>query len=219
MRARPADAPTAPPALASSTRESIETSPEPEVDTTHAPGRAGPERQTAAAQAFALGAAVEGRSFFGPATGLLGPRALAVLPISPSSPLRVHLDAGIGWGMERDALGDISVTLASGGLGLVVMEGRGALHFAVGPKAEIGWIWVRGVPSSPGARGATAGAPLGAASVLASLFAEIAPHWTSLATIDVGVALAGVEARADARPVADTAGLMLGARAGLVYAF
>jgi hypothetical protein len=36
---------------------------------------------------------------------------------------------------------------------------------------------------------------------------------------NVGDACSGVEARADTPPVADTAGLMLGARAGFAYAF
>ena len=41
----------------------------------------------------------------------------------------------------------------------------------------------------------------------------------AVAAIDAGVVLSGIEARADARPVAHTAGLMLGVRAGVLYAF
>jgi hypothetical protein len=219
MLGGPAAPPGAPPPLASSAPEHIETSPEPDLHRTHLPSRAGRQTQTATPQRFALGAAVEGRSFFGPGTGLLGPRAVAVLPGFLFSSFRIHFDAGVGWGMARDALGDVSVTLVSGGLGFAVMAGRGALQFELGPKAEIGWTWVHGVPRTPGARGSAAGAALGTASVLACLFAEIAPHWTALAAIDVGVAFAGVEARANTRPIADTAGLMLGARAGFAYAF
>jgi hypothetical protein len=185
---------------------------------THPPSGSGRQTQSAAPQRFALGAAVEARSFFGPGTGLVGPRAFAVLP-GFASALRIHFDAGVGWGMARDALGDISVTLATGGLGFAVIAGRGPLHFELGPRAEIGWTSVLGVPKSPGARGSTASAAFGTASVLASLFAEIARHWSGLAAIDVGFAFSGIEARADTRPVADTAGLMLGARAGFAYAF
>jgi hypothetical protein len=162
---------------------------------------------------------VEGRSFFGPGTALLGPRVLAVGP-GPASPVfRIHLDAGIGWGTARDTLGDVSVTLASGGLGFALVGGRGVFHFDVGPNAEFGWAWIRGVAKSSGARGATLSGAFGSASVRAGVLAALAPHWGIVAAIDLGLAFSGVEAQADGRSVARTAGPMLGARAGLVYAF
>jgi hypothetical protein len=175
--------------------------------------------QTAAPSRLPLGFAVEGRSFFGPTTGLLGVRALTISPVSPTLPLRIHFDAGVEWGTARDALGRVSLTLASGGVGLAVKGGRGALHFELGPRAEIGWAVVQGIPNASGVRGSTAGAAFGAASLLSCLFAEISSRWISVAAVDVGVAFSGIEARADARPVADTAGLMIGVRAGLLYAF
>jgi hypothetical protein len=209
--------PSAPRSPAATAPEHVETSPDAVRDTER---RAGPvvrrEPMTTPAR-FALGAGVEARSFFGPETALVGPRALVLLPAAPSSAVRIRLDAGSGWAMARDALGSVSVTLASAGVGLAVMEGRGAIRFALGPKVELGWTWIRGTPSGTGARGATVNAAFGAASVEAILFAEIAPHWVSLAAIDVGVAFSGAEAQADARPVVNTAGLMLGAHVGLAY--
>ncbi len=217
--ARAAPRTAAPPALDPSAPEHVETSPAADLDVPRPLDQAGGRDQTPALHRFALGAVIEGRSFFGPTTGLVGPRALAVLPVSPSSALRVHVDAGVAWGTQRDTLGDVAVTLASGGAGLTAMAGRGSLRFELGPEIEVGWIWARGVPKGSGVLGSTAGAALGAASVLASLFAEIAPRWTGIATLDLGVAFSGVEARADTRSVADTSGLMVGVRAGLAYAF
>ncbi len=216
---RPAAPTPAPAAVASSVSRPVETSPEPDLVATQPVGPADRQMQTAAPSRLPLGAAIEGRSFFGPVTGLLGVRALAVLPYSPTSPLQIDFDVGVDWGMARDVLGDVSMTLASGGVGFAVKGGRGALHFALGPRAEIGWTVVQGIPKTSGARGSTAAAALAGASVLASLFAEISVRWMAVTAIDIGAAFSGIEARSDSRPVADTAGLMLGARAGLLYAF
>ena len=125
----------------------------------------------------------------------------------------------MGWGTAHDALGDVSLILASGGLGFAVVVGRGMLHLEVGPKAEVGWTWVRGVAKGPGSVGSSAGAALGAVSVVASGYVEIAPHFTVLAAMDMGFALSGVDAKADTRSIADTAGWMLCGRAGLAYVF
>jgi hypothetical protein len=220
-------APAAPAPTAHSIPEEVAASPEPDLERAEPLRGApvGPAREirhgrhttTVAAHRFVLGAALEGRSFFGPATGLAGPRAFAVLPASFSA-LRVEVDMGVAWGAAHDALGAVSVMLASGGLGFAMVVGREALHLEIGPKAEIGWTRVQGFPRS-GARGATGGTALSAASVLAGFYAEIARHWRGLAALDVGFAFSGVEARADRRPVADTSGLMLVARAGIAYAF
>ncbi|MBV9946095.1 MAG: hypothetical protein JOZ69_04520 [Myxococcales bacterium] len=166
-----------------------------------------------------LAAVLEARSFFGPVTLLVGPRLRAFLPGARSSAIRMKMSAAAGFGAARDALGDASVTVVSGGLGLAVMGGRGAFRYELGPMIEMGWTWVHGVPKGSFVHGSTVGAAFGAAAAAASLFVEIAPSWNVLAGLDVGFAFSGIDARADTRPVAHTAGPMLGASAGVAYAF
>ena len=218
-RAVPARPPAPSPTFAPSPPERVEMPPTTEADTTHSPRRQDPPGSALAPHPPALGAAIEGRAYFAPTTPVLGPRAILVLPGLVPFPFRIQFDAGVGWGTARDALGDVSLTFAAASAALGLVAGRGALHVEVGPKAELGWTWVQGVPRSPDVRGSTASAPVGGLSLLASLFADVAAHWMTLAAIDVGVAFSGLEARADERAVAATAGPMVGARAGLVYAF
>jgi hypothetical protein len=178
-----------------------------------------PSRTNAGAFGLTLGAGFEFRIFSGLTTSVLGPRAVLFLPARGVIPLRVHVDAGVAFGVARDVLGDISLTLASGGVGLALIGGAGAMHFELGPKAELGWLSAKGTPSGLSVRGATADAALITASVLASVWANVARGWRTAAALDVGAALTGLEARADGRPVADLGGPMLGARATVAYEF
>jgi hypothetical protein len=144
-----------------------------------------------------------------------------LVPGLQSIPLRAHFDVGVAFGAVHDSLGDISLTVASAGSGIAWVARAGAVRFEVGPKLELGGIAAEGVPSGDGSsvRGSTASSFFASASMLGSAWAKTAGDWTSMFAIDVGGVLAGLEARADGRPVAEVRGAMLGARVGFGRAF
>jgi hypothetical protein len=165
-------------------------------------------------------AAVEWRLFSGPGSAaLLGPRLLILAPGLRSVPLRLHFDVGAAFGSVRDSLGDISLSIASTGIGLAVVGHPGPFRLELGPKLEMGWTAARGIPRSTTASGSSANTILATASVFASAWTVLARDWYGMFAIDVGATLAGLDARADERPVAEVRGAMLGARIGVGRAF
>jgi hypothetical protein len=146
---------------------------------------------------------------------------MVLLPSFQAVPLRFHADAGVAFATVQGSLGDISLTVASGALGVAWIARAGSIRLEVGPKAELGMTAAKGVPNSDssGVRGSNANPVFATASILASAWAVVAGDWSCMFAIDVGGTLAGLDARADGRPVAEVRGAMLGARVGLGRAF
>jgi hypothetical protein len=178
-----------------------------------------PRQRSNAVRSLRLAASLEWRLFAGPVSALLGPRVVFVSPGWDSVPLRVHVDIGVAFGTVHDSLGDVSLTSGSTGLG-IAWDGRvGTARLELGPKVELGWATAKGSPISTNVSGSNANAVLATASVFASLWASLAGDWCGMAGVDVGGVLAGLDARADGRPVAELRGSMLGVRVGVGYAF
>jgi hypothetical protein len=167
-----------------------------------------------------VAAAVEWRLFSGPGSAaLLGPRVLIQSPVFRSVPLRLHFDLGAAFGSVRDSLGDVSLSIATGGIGLAVIGHPGPIRLELGPKLELGWTAARGIPGSTTVTGASSNAVLATASAFASVWTLFGHNWQGMCAIDVGATLAGLDARADERPVAEVRGAMIGVRIGVGRAF
>ena len=167
-----------------------------------------------------LAAALEWRLFSGPASAaLLGPRALLLSHGMESIPLRVQCDIGAAFGSVNDSLGDIELTIATGGVGLAWFGRPGPVRLEIGPRVELGWAEARGLPSRPSVSGGAAGAFLAIASMSASAWTDLAGPWRGMLELDIGATIAGLDARADGRPVGEIQGAMLGTRIGVGRAF
>src|SRR5262249_21027266 len=96
-----------------------------------------------------VGVGLEGRYFFGAAMGMLGGRVSAEVPLVPSGSVDLSLDGGGSYGAVSDPLGQVDVGLVTGGVGASVCRAFDGLHFALGPRVELGVAYAGGRPSAP----------------------------------------------------------------------
>lgn len=158
----------------------------------------------------------EGRVFAGGNAGLLGARGGARFPLLAWSVLVI--DGGALAGAARDPLGDVDMTLASLGLGVLAVGGVREVSFGVGPRVEAGLASFTGHAFAPTTTtSSSVSSPLVVVSLSGTASFVIAGRWSGLVGLDAGTTLYSYGARADGRHVADLAGPMLGTRLGLMW--
>ena len=151
-----------------------------------------------------------GASMYPAAANAVGElRAGVSLPIGGQLRLGLELCGGGGW--TGDPLGDVALAIAGGAASLRMGRVESTWAVEAGPRIDAGYVAAIGIPSA-GAIGTTLDAAYFAVGVDARLRVRLARSPWLLVGLELGAALAGIDARADARRVT----AQLGARVALL---
>ncbi len=166
-------------------------------------------------RALTLSLTGEARSFPSASTGLFGGRLSLASPLGRWFSLGV--DADVGAGSARDALGSVTTLVLGGAVGVALAAGPDAFRVHLGPKLEVDWVRF----AASGNLATTLASAADSAVVLLMLSAtahvRVIGGLYGLIGLDAGASLRGYEARADGRTVAGVIGPMLGLRIGIAW--
>jgi hypothetical protein len=159
-----------------------------------------------------LGATLEARLFPAYQSVVLGPRLSASILVG--GPLRARIDAAVAAGQAHDPLGTIDLTLATGGLGLLLAGGSEAVQLEIGPMLSAGGGWASGNPN-PGNTGGSASAFVMTLQGLASAAVRLGPGWRGVVAVDAGGTLQRLDAESAGHAAAGFGGVVLGVGLGV----
>jgi hypothetical protein len=163
-----------------------------------------------------LEAAGAWRYFAPQSTPLFGITAALALGLRPTW-LRARADAAGSWSSFSDPLGDIGLSVYSGGLSVLATTGR-RLELEIGPHFELGYARAVGLPSGPSSAPSSEGHPIALVSLTTGARFWF-DRWAAFTDIDLGAAVFGAEIFADDRRVATVQGAFLCARVGIAFGY
>lgn len=105
------------------------------------------------------------------------------------------------------ANGDVGVRAISAHVGADVLVDAGPVEIGVGPRAELGWIWVAGEGGTAPIAGASGSGAFSVLAIGVCATRALTDDIDFALAVDVGGTLRAFEATADGRPVAGIAGV------------
>lgn len=165
-----------------------------------------------------LGALAELRTFPGQSGALFGGRAVFTWSPWRNVPLRLRLDGGASTGTALATRGEVSMTLASLGVGALVGGGNDLVDLSVGARIEGGWAWVSGTASSAASVGDSGSDGIFVAAVTSALRVALTRRWSATVDVSVGQTLRYVTVSAGDERVAGLRGPLLAVGLGVVAA-
>lgn len=146
--------------------------------------------------------------------------ALGELRAGVSMPIGAHLSLGLeaigGGGWTGDPLGDVALAIAGGAAALRMRRAENTWSIEAGPRIDVGYVYARGIPHGS-AIGATLDAAYFALSAEARFRVRLGRAPWLLLGMELGAALAGIDARADDRRVTAQLGVRIALLLGVSW--
>ncbi|MDH5673592.1 MAG: hypothetical protein OEZ06_15665 [Myxococcales bacterium] len=127
---------------------------------------------------------------------------------------RLDLGAELGVGSADDPLGEVSMGLLAGRVGMSAAVGS-SLQLRLGPQLIAGLGWGSGTPRDPTVAGQSQKALVAALCLRSELTVRLSPSLWLLTSLELGHTLLGLELQADGRRAAGLDAVMLGLQAGM----
>lgn len=162
-----------------------------------------------------LGAVADLRTFPGQGGALLGARALFSWSPWTSVPVRLRADVGGAAGTALAARGEVDLSLASVGLGVMVGGGNERVDLAVGARIEGGWAWASGTPANASSVGDHGSDAVLLATVTSALRVALTGRWSASVDVSAGQTLRYVTVSAGDERVAGVRGPVLAVGLGV----
>lgn len=128
----------------------------------------------------------------------------------------VDLDLGADYARARSELGNVFLLSASAGLGLGPRFAIRNLILDLGPRAELGWAWIRGEPAFAQVRTGAGSDLISGVGFRGSIEAPAQVRIRPSLTLESGGMIRGVKAEVNGQPVAGVTGYYLLAAFGIV---
>ncbi len=173
-----------------------------------------PAPPTRAAPAW-LGVVADLRTFPGQGGALLGARALFSWSPWANVPVRLRADLGGATGTALAARGEVDLSLASVGLGVMVGGGNERVDLAVGARLEGGWAWASGTPANASTVGDRGSDAVLLATVTSALRVALTGRWSASVDVSAGQTLRYVTVSAGDERVAGVRGPVLAVGLGI----
>lgn len=129
--------------------------------------------------------------------------------------LHADLDLGADYARAGSELGDVLLLSASAGLGLGPRFTIRNVILDLGPRAEIGWAWIRGEPAFAEVRTGSGSDLISSIGFRVSLEAPAQVKIRPSLTLESGGVIRGVKAEVNGQPVAGMTGYYLVAALGI----
>jgi hypothetical protein len=129
--------------------------------------------------------------------------------------LHADLDLGADYARARSELGDVFLLSASAGFGLGPRFTIRNVILDLGPRAELGWAWIRGEPAFAEVRTGSGSDLISSIGFRVSIEAPAQVKLRPSLTLESGGVIRGVKAEVNGQPVAGMTDYYLVAALGI----